>query len=75
MAKCRNCGAEIEFRKDRTGKTLPMDISHEEISVHECSPALVAALSAEGRIVKGKQVGDAYEGGYEIGRRIHTCRK
>lgn len=74
MTLCRNCGKEIEFRKDKSGRTLPMELSHEEISVHECYPAAVAILTPDGAIIKGKQVGDAFEDGYQIGRRIHVCK-
>lgn len=74
MAKCRGCGAPIEFIKTPTGKMLPVD--QQTINfIPGSGKGERKFVTDQGRVVSGIPVGDAHEGGYEIGYVPHwaTC--
>lgn len=69
MAKCRNCGKLIDWIvNSETGKKIPVN---REESCFIQDDTCRARFLIDGEIVRGYQVGDANEDGYEIGCMVH----
>jgi hypothetical protein len=76
ITTCRNCGIEITFRKDTSGKAIPLELSEQEIAVIPFQPPTLAVFTKDHEVIRGKQVGDSYEQSqYYYGRKIHICNK
>jgi len=73
MAKCKSCGAEIDFIKTKQGKFLPVNLP--SITVKPDPLGNIMAVLEDGTVTKATQVGDAYEGYQEQGYIAHwaTC--
>lgn len=74
MSKCRSCGQEVSWVKMPSGKSMP--VNNEEIVITPNLAGDKTIVTVEGRVVKGFQVGDAFEDGVqEIGSISHfaTC--
>ena len=74
MARCKDCGALIDWMKNtETGKKMPVD--REEVCFIQKEKGKIRFMCRR-EIVRGYQVGDAYEEGYELGNILHwdSCR-
>lgn len=77
MSKCRSCGADIDWIKTKEGKNMPVNVEYVNVHPNEVGgeKGNTVIVTDEGEVVRGIQVGDAYEDGYLIGRTSHfaTC--
>ena len=72
MARCKRCGAAIEWMEMPSGKKMPVDLS--EVAFVVMSGGKDYALIDEEYFEHGKIVGDAYEASrYELARPSHFC--
>lgn len=53
MARCRGCGAEIDWIKTRAGKNMPVDPEPVFVAVDDGSDVFV---TDEGEVIRGREV-------------------
>jgi hypothetical protein len=70
MATCKYCGLQIEFAATRMGRPLPVEGEATVVPGMEG----IMVLTEHGDVVRGRQVGEAYEGKAVDGRIVHKCR-
>jgi hypothetical protein len=66
---CKYCGAVIDFAATRFGRPLPVEGEATVVPSKEG----VMVLTDGGDVVRGRQVGEAYEGKAVDGRVVHKC--
>lgn len=72
MARCKRCGASIEWMEMPSGKKMPVDTN--EVAFIPSSKGKDYALIDGQYFEHGRIVGDAYEdGAYEMARPSHFC--
>lgn len=73
MSRCRSCNAEIAWIETKSGKMMPCN--YETINIVPDKQGDTLAVTEQGEVIKGFQVGDTHEGGYEIAHISHfaTC--
>lgn len=75
MPNCKACGAYILWIDTISGKKMPVNSAI--INIVPDTKGDTLAVTLEGIVVRGRQVGDAHEGKYELARISHfaTCVK
>jgi hypothetical protein len=77
MATCKYCGLQIEFAATRFGRPLPVE-GEATVAIDPrkgiWDPLSIMVLTESGDVVRGQQVGEAYEGKAVDGRVVHKCR-
>lgn len=71
MPKCEHCADQVIYGKTVEGKIVVLDPL--EIALHQQRKGKTQILTADGYIIDGFRVGDAYENGYVLGYVIHKC--
>lgn len=72
MARCKRCGAEIEWMTMPSGKKMPVDCA--EVAFVLAGKGKDYALIDDEYFDRGKIVGDAYEDApYVLARASHFC--
>ena len=71
MAKCKGCGAQIDWIKTRAGKNMPVDPEPVFVAVDDGSDVFV---TDEGEVIHGREV-PANDGSAEVAFVSHwaTC--